>query len=109
MFSADLYARVRFLLVLFARETAGAARIRHSPRPLIGARLFEQTSGASRRENVDFCPSSSLPATNAIAFAQGSICDEAIHSSFVCHDGLLRGACHRAALRADPLARNDDL
>jgi hypothetical protein len=23
------------------------------------------------------------------------------------HDGLLRGACHRAALRADPLARND--
>jgi len=22
--------------------------------------------------------------------------------------GLLRGACHRAALRADPLARNDD-
>src|SRR5258708_18723558 len=22
-------------------------------------------------------------------------------------DGLLRGACHRAALRADPLARND--
>ena len=23
-------------------------------------------------------------------------------------DGLLRGACHRAALRADPLARNDD-
>ena len=24
------------------------------------------------------------------------------------HSGLLRGACHRAALRADPLARNDD-
>src|SRR5690242_21488395 len=23
-------------------------------------------------------------------------------------DGLLRGACHRAALCADPLARNDD-
>ena len=25
------------------------------------------------------------------------------------HSGLLRGACHRAALRADPLARNDEL
>src|SRR3982074_2583995 len=36
-------------LTNFARETAGAARIRHSPRPLIGARLFKQTSGASRR------------------------------------------------------------
>jgi hypothetical protein len=23
--------------------------------------------------------------------------------------GLLRGACHRAALRADPVARNDDV
>src|ERR1700730_1004923 len=23
------------------------------------------------------------------------------------HDGLLRGTCHRAAFRADPLARND--
>jgi biotin carboxyl carrier protein len=30
--------------------------------------------------------------------------DEAIQS---CSSGLLRGACHRAALRADPLARND--
>jgi hypothetical protein len=32
--------------------------------------------------------------------------DEAIHSSWRRH-GLLRGACHRAALCADPLARND--
>jgi hypothetical protein len=40
------------------------------------------------------------------AFAQGSICDEAIQ---LCRNkaGLLRGACHRAALCADPLARND--
>jgi hypothetical protein len=28
-------------------------------------------------------------------------------SSFARRDGLLRGACHRAALCADPLARND--
>src|SRR5258706_4944354 len=34
--------------------------------------------------------------------------DEAIQQ--LCPDsGLLRGACHRAALRADPLARNEDL
>src|SRR5258708_16753634 len=35
--------------------------------------------------------------------------DEAIHSSLALKDGLLRGACHRAALCADPLARNDDV
>jgi hypothetical protein len=35
--------------------------------------------------------------------------DEAIHSYFIIRrDGLLRGACHRAALCADPLARNDE-
>jgi hypothetical protein len=34
--------------------------------------------------------------------------DEAIHSSFTRQDGLLRGVYHRAALSADPLARNDD-
>ena len=34
MFSAALYARVHFVLVQIAREAAGAARIRHSLRPL---------------------------------------------------------------------------
>ena len=33
--------------------------------------------------------------------------DEAIHTSVRAGYGLLRGACHRAALCADPLARND--
>ena|SRR5258708_18509082 len=40
-----------------------------------------------------------------------SACDEAIQLRFLrtldCFAGLLRGACHRAALCADPLARND--
>jgi len=36
-----------------------------------------------------------------------SACDEAIQSFFAA-SGLLRGACHRAALCADPLARNDE-
>ena len=37
-----------------------------------------------------------------------STCDEAIHVAPQRKSGLLRGACHRAALRADPLARNDE-
>jgi hypothetical protein len=36
MLPLNLYARVHFLLCAFARETAGAARIRLSLRPLIG-------------------------------------------------------------------------
>ena len=39
----------------FARETAGAARIRHSLLPLLRDNET-QTSGASRRENVDVYP-----------------------------------------------------
>jgi hypothetical protein len=37
----------------FARETAGAARIRHFLLPLLSRDDDTQTSGASRRENVD--------------------------------------------------------
>jgi hypothetical protein len=33
--------------------------------------------------------------------------DEAIHTCFVAF-GLLRGACHRARISRDPLARNDE-
>ena len=57
-----------------------------------------QTSGGSRRGNANarlkrrHCEERS---------------DEAIHSFLPRRDGLLRGACHRAALCADPLARND--
>ena len=42
--------------VHIAHETAGAARIRHSLRPLtMRARSFQQTSGAMRRENATLC------------------------------------------------------
>src|SRR4029079_18627797 len=53
MFSAALYAHVRTLLPI-AHETAGAARIRHSLRPLFSRRAknFQQSSGASYRENA---------------------------------------------------------
>jgi hypothetical protein len=39
----------------FARETAGAARIRHFLLPLLSRDDDTQPSGASRRENVDVC------------------------------------------------------
>jgi hypothetical protein len=42
------------------------------------------------------------------AFAQGSEATKQSILALGLH-GLLRGACHRAALRADPLARNDGL
>ena len=41
----NLYARVRFFPTHFAHETAGAARIRLSLRPLIGDGKLQQTSG----------------------------------------------------------------
>ena len=61
MFPLNLYAHVRFLLMHIAHETAGAARTRSSPRPLlrVACALFFwggtnlQTSGAVRRENED--------------------------------------------------------
>jgi len=37
--------------IYFAREAAGALGTRHSPRPLLGERLT-QDSGASRRESA---------------------------------------------------------
>jgi hypothetical protein len=44
---------MRALFVHIAHETAGAARIRHSLRPLtIEGEEFPQSSGAMRRENA---------------------------------------------------------
>jgi hypothetical protein len=52
MLPLNLYARVRFCLLPFARETAGAARTRLSLRPLVllGGGNRTQTSGEMRRE-----------------------------------------------------------
>jgi len=56
VFPLNLYARVRFLFVHLAHETAGAARTRHSLRPLIlrGLSTFK-TSGAWRSEKDNVC------------------------------------------------------
>ena len=53
MFSAALYAHARHFYLL-AHETSGAARIRHSLRPLDfeGAKRYLQTSAAMRREKA---------------------------------------------------------
>src|SRR3954454_24437516 len=79
-------------LVHVAHETAGAARIRHSLRPLNwrGREVSGKISGKSCRENANARP----------AVIARSACDEAIHLSAVPRDGLLRGACHRARIRA---------
>ena len=53
MFSAALYARVHFLFLPLAHETAGAARIRHSLLPRLLGDNDRQTSGVMRRENAD--------------------------------------------------------
>jgi hypothetical protein len=52
-------------------------------------RGYLQTSGAWSRENAEVC----------LTVIARSTCDEAIQSSFVA-SGLLRGACHRARIRA---------
>src|SRR5256885_12662397 len=77
-------------LFYFACEAAGASSTRHSLRPLLGGlkEISSHTSGAARGENADACPRHCEERS-----------DEAIHSS-LWRDGLLRGACHRARIRA---------
>jgi hypothetical protein len=66
------------------------------------------THGIMLRMGGGHAASAPLPTLRAIVIAR-STCDEAIQSCFARHSGLLRGACHRAAFRADPLARNDGI
>jgi len=112
---------------LIAHETAGAARIRLSLRPLLFRGCEStQSSGASRREiakhwllsaigclNLNRNFTASLPATNAKRLRKGALlsaearlrakADATKQSSFrgrCAEAGLLRGACHRARIRA---------
>src|SRR2546423_6782366 len=68
MFSAALYAHARTTSTI-AHEIAGAARIRHSLRPLIsrGRENNLQTSGAMRRENAKLFPRHCEPTGRANA------------------------------------------
>src|ERR1700716_2729516 len=98
-------------LVCFLHCTRGCGCIgaRHSPRPLISGRKINAHLGRTApREcgSVSLCLAV-IACDKREAFAQGSPCDEAIHPDAQRKNGLLRGACHRAALRAGPLASND--
>src|ERR1700744_6324686 len=63
MLPLNLYAHVRFFVCYFAHETAGAARTRSSPRPLLRVALRPlifganelQNSGAVCREKAEVC------------------------------------------------------
>ena len=84
--------------ISFAREPRVHAATRPSLRPLFSMRVtLMHNSGEARRENANTCLS--------FVIAR-SVSDEAIQSR-IRGSRLLRGACHRAALRADPVARND--
>src|SRR5262249_518747 len=100
------------------RQSQGADRCGRttdsdSPRPGRRNRTVSkgalQSRPASRRAVPSGCvlPSLLIVVTDTTVIAR-SAANEAIHCA-TRRDGLLRGACHRAALRADPLARNDGL
>ena len=74
----------------FAHETAGAASTRHSLRPLFSLGEMICKTRAHRAARTRNCVHRHCEERS----------DEAIHSSFVRQDGLLRGACHRARIRA---------
>src|ERR1700756_3841639 len=73
----------------FAHETAGAACIRHSPLPRFGAKRFAKPGRNAPRE---------------CGGVFGRHCEERQRRSNpflrLPRDGLLRGACHRARVRA---------
>src|SRR5579859_5761893 len=76
-----------------------------------------RTSGccaASRSRSMAFPPACGIRASPSLRGAKrrrvrrSSKSEGGSNPDFLPGSGLLRGACHRAALRADPLARNDD-
>src|SRR5450755_2330350 len=100
----------------FACEAAGASSARHSLRPLNWrAGVSRQNSRETRGEIAKLrlkmprrhCEerlvrrsSTSHPSAVARRAKVEGGSDEAIHSSYTWRDGLLRGACHRARIRA---------
>jgi hypothetical protein len=90
----------------FAHEAAGALGTRHSPRPLLGGRFLQNLGRVAPRES-NACVQESCACAEAVIARSGAT--EAIQLTCLLCDGLLRGACHRAALCADPSARNDAL
>src|SRR6267154_4406309 len=71
-----------------AHEAAGALGIRHSPRPLWAEDSSTARAHGAARSRTRVCRHCEERS------------DEALHSFFARHDGLLRGACNRARVRA---------
>jgi hypothetical protein len=96
----SLYARACTHSLLCARDRGCSAH------PAFPAPLFwAETSGKPRthraaRTRWFVSISHVIACDKREAFAQGSESDEAIHSFFAPRNGLLRGACHRARIRA---------
>src|SRR5216684_6898632 len=90
--------RVRSTTII-AHETAGAAGIRHSPRPLLGGR-FINASGAWRREVVKPYPKLGVPSLRA----KRSNPPFLSVVLWIASRSLSSGAHSR-----DPFARNDEL
>ena len=91
---------------------AGTGRPSIPETPMIEPRSRGVLDHPPSRVTTALCgaaPSTSLPATNAERLRKGAKrrSNPLFYRGFI--HGLLRGACHRAALRADPVARNDDL
>jgi hypothetical protein len=108
MFSAEPVCSCAFSFVHFAHETAGAARTRLSLRPLFskGETISEKLARNARRGREAMF--SVIARSDLSAVAQRAKAEATKQSMLALRpNGLLRGACHRAALRADPLARND--
>ena len=83
-----------------AHEAAGATGTRRSPRPLKGE-SFIDTSGASRREGERVClVVIASAAKQSILPLRGKMDCFASLAMTARLDGLLRGACHRAHVRA---------
>jgi len=86
VFPLNLYARVRFLFVHLAHETAGAASTRHSLLPLISRDDVMQTSGKECREkeNVRLPPPMQLSSPGQAGDDHQEACriaSHAMHSS----------------------------
>src|SRR5258706_2638179 len=93
------YARVLFY---FAHEAAGASCARHSLRPLISGRKAQTQLGriAPRGRGVVFGVDV-IARSNLSAVAQRAKAEATKQSTLTSRQhGLLRGACHRARIRA---------
>src|ERR1700682_6440918 len=111
--------------IYFAREAAGALSARHSPRPLffLGERFMHNSGAFAPRDCGHVSGFYVIARSDLSAVAQRAKA-KATKQSSLRHSGMVRrtragisrfrvrcGACHRAALGADPLAstRNDGL